>query len=170
MDARLKSVSPNSLEQLMNLDISADLRWEQADLTAMLRHQLDAPLGRGVASLIEADTARIAVLRTSVVPPIASLRGLLEHPTPPEPLLTIVKDFAKQCREHPDRGLPGAIATAIYFAVIARAWVCYGTTISSLDQGLLLDGLRWLDAQDWADATVRQIAKSAILALQAKPG
>jgi hypothetical protein len=166
VDPKLQALSPAELAELLNIDRANEPLWSTSELSEILCHQLDVPLERGMLSLVPTDVAQIASLRQSASPPVTSMRSLLEHPVPPMPLLELVKDFAKECRNHPERGLPIKISTAIYLACIARSITSAADTITSLEPGDLLEGFQWLVAQEWADSCVRIPAQAAAALLQ----
>jgi hypothetical protein len=166
VDPKLQALSPAELAELLDVDRANEPLWSASELSEILCHQLDVPLERGMLSLAPTDVAQVASLRQAASPPVTSMRSLLEHPAPPMVLLELVKDFAKECRNHPDRGLPIKISTAIYLACIARSITSAADAITSLDPGDLLEGFHWLAAQEWADPCVRAPALAAAALLQ----
>ncbi len=166
MDPRLQALPAAELAELLNTDQASEALWSTWELADILRHQLDVPLERGMLSLACTDVSQITALRLTAVPPITTMRSLLEHPSPPLALLEAVKDFAKECRNHPDRGLPAKLSTAIYLACIARSATVSKSVISTLERSDLLDGLHWLQEQPWADPCVRDPASALIQLLQ----
>ena len=124
---------PRRLETLLDLaEPVAD--WSDADLAAMLRHQLSQPLPDA--------------------PVPTSIRALLERPDASVESLQSLKRLAKVRRAKADAAVPQDLWRVIYFASIAAA-LCAGHAISDLTPAELLQGLRWTLARPWLDAAVR---------------
>ncbi len=162
MPANLQSLPPTALAELLSVDQSADQPWSKTEQTQILRHLLSLPVERCTCLSPTTDWQGLAQLRQAAAPPIGSLRQLLDHPTPPQPLLRLVKDFAKFCRDQPDQGIPTEIATALYFVCTAQALLLHHTQITSLDTTNVRQGLQWLAAQTWTDPTWNIYARNAL--------
>jgi hypothetical protein len=93
---------------------------------------------------------------------LKSFSDLFHHPAPLVELLELVKDFAKANLDHPESGLPGEIATALYYTSIAAALVQLDTRISQLPDAELQRGLNWTREQPWLDEKTRELAAKAI--------
>ena len=89
---------------------------------------------------------------------LKSFADLFHHPAPPIELLELVKDFAKANLDHPESGLPGEIAAALYYTSIAAALVRLDARISQLPDADLQRGLRWTMEQAWLDEKTKGIA------------
>jgi hypothetical protein len=131
--------APPQLAELLSLEPAAPENWRPEEFAAILQHQLDGPVEPDPGDATSPDAA-------SAIP----LGELLSADRPPLPLLQRAKRFAKACKNHPDAPLPAEVATAIYFATIAAAWLrCGGARISSLPDEQLSAGFRWAVAQPW---------------------
>ena len=129
---------PRRLESLLDLaEPVAD--WSDADLAAMLHHQLAQPLEPGGLTI----------------------RELFEHPDPPVESLELLKRLAKVRRARNDAAAPQDLWRVIYFASIAAA-IPRGHRISDLSPSDLRQGFQWTLARPWVDATVRRLIDNAV--------
>jgi hypothetical protein len=136
--------------------------WRPEELAAIFRHQMSAPMAVDLGTL---DTRTAACLRT-----VSEAQGLLlksfgdlfQHPAPVLELLEMVKEFAKANVDHPESGLPGEIATALYYTSIAAALVRLDKRISNLSDADLQAGLRGTMAQNWLDEPTRALLAQAV--------
>lgn len=164
----LDKTEPPRLAEMLALD-ARDARhvWRADELSAILRHQLDAPLEFDLGDLSEeyakvAPPAEAGTLHWRV-----TFGELLHHARPPLPLVERAKRFAKACRNHPDGPLPVEVATVLYFALIVVARLrCDGARISALDDAALVDGMQWALAQEWLDERTRALFVGAMEQLQ----
>ena len=125
------------MESLFDLtEPTAD--WAEADLAAMLRHQLAQPLE----------------------PDGPAMRDLLEAPTPSVESLQSLKRLAKIRRAQRDAAVPQDLWRVIYFASIAAA-LRSGSRISDLTPGELRQGFQWTLARPWLDASIRSLLERA---------
>ena len=165
----IDKTEPPRLAEMLSLDPAVSRAWRGDELSAILRHQLDAPLEFDLGDLSE-DYAKLA-------PPDQTAGSLhwrvtfgqlLDHARPPLPLLERAKRFAKACRNHPDGPLPVEVATVLYFACIAVARLrCDGAPrISALDDAALFEGMSWALSQDWLDERTRALFAGAVEHLQ----
>jgi hypothetical protein len=161
----IDKTEPPRLAEMLALDGARPGRvWRADELSAVLRHQLDAPLEFDLGDLSE-EYAQLA-------PPgdagslhwRVSFGELLHHARPPLVLLERAKRFAKACRNHPEGPLPVEVATVLYFAciVVARLRCDGGARISALDDATLVDGMRWALAQEWLDERTRELFAGAV--------
>jgi hypothetical protein len=144
--------------------------WSPAELRAMLRHQLDAPLQLSLGAL-SAEVAHLLNATKPPLDPLMTLGQLLRLPAPPLGLLKLVKSFAKGCRNDPDNPLPTGLVMMLYYVSVTKALVTHQRRISSVGTPALLQGLGWLAAQEWVDADARRLLEEGMTALgtQASP-
>lgn len=150
---------PQSLMQLMDLDLLGTAHWRPEELGAILAHQLGAPLAGDLGCYV-ADLDR-----TLAAAGIRTFGQLLFHPQPPVELLEAVKCFAKASRADPDSPLPDEVATVLYFAAIAAALLRRGQRITQMGDEALRYGLAWVGRQAWLDAQSRALFDEASAAL-----
>jgi hypothetical protein len=93
---------------------------------------------------------------------LRSFDDLFHHPAPPIELLELVKDFAKANLDHPESGLPGEIAAALYYTSIAAALVRLDARISQLPDADLQRGLRSILEQAWLDERTKELLAQAL--------
>jgi len=137
---------PRRLESLLDLaEPMAD--WSDADLAAMLRHQLAQPLPRAAET-------------TAPTAPPTTIRALLEQPHPSIESLRSLKRLAKVRRAQADAAVPEDLWRVIYYASIAAA-VRAGDSISDLSPAELSQGFQWTLARPWLDAAVRPLVEQA---------
>ena len=128
---------PRGLESLLDLaEPVAD--WSDADLAAMLRHQLAQPLEPGAATIGE----------------------LLGQPDPSIDSLQSVKRHAK-VRRSQEAGVPQELWRVIYFASIAAA-IRSGHSISDLSPAEVVQGFNWTLARPWVDESIRGLVTAAL--------
>jgi len=159
----LNTVSAATLAGLFAIEQEAAPLWTPGELSQILHHWLALPVEQWLGLSPKTDLTTISDLRTSVQPPIHSLRSLLEHPAPPINLLRQTKDFAKLCRDQAEHGIPVEVALVIYFACMARALLAHQTTITTMENGPAIAGLQWLESMDFADSSLRTIAHAALV-------
>ena len=101
---------------------------------------------------------------------LKSFGDLFRHPSPPVDLLKLVKDFAKANLDHPASGMPGEIATALYYASIAVALVNLNQRISQLpDADLRRGSLKRVKEQPWLDEQTKELFSAALTKLSSGP-
>jgi hypothetical protein len=93
---------------------------------------------------------------------LKSFGDLFQHPAPVRELLELVKDFAKANVDHPESGLPGEIAAALYYTSIAAALVRLDVRITQLPDAALQTGLRQTLDQGWLDDATRELLNRAL--------
>ncbi len=174
-DSALSASPPHRLEPLLALD-GRTVPWTPGELPDLLRHQLSAPLAgdlpvaapRGVGAA-SGGTGRDEVTSGGTVAGFAARLGradpsfadLLTAPAPPLGLLRLVKEFGKRCDADPDRPLPPEVASVLYFAAIAAAYVRHGARITALGDDALRAGVDWALAQPWLDGRLRPLFAEA---------
>ena len=128
---------PRPLESLFDLaEPVAD--WSDADLAAMLRHQLAQPLEPGQMTIGE----------------------LLAQPDPSIESLQLMKRHAKIRRAQQQAGVPQDLWRVIYFASIAAA-IRAGHRISDLTPPELSQGFRWTLDRPWLDPSTRRCIEAS---------
>jgi hypothetical protein len=135
--------------------------WRPEELAAIFRHQMSAPMLVDLGSFDAATAARLKTLSDGQSLLLKSFADLFHHATPPLELLQLVKNFAKANIDHPESGLPGEVASALYYASIASALVHQDTRISQLPDADLRRGFRWLEEQAWLDEKTKNLLAEA---------
>jgi hypothetical protein len=100
--------------------------------------------------------------------PLETFGDLLQHASPPLPLLRLAKDFAKCADKATIDRLPTEIAAALYFLVIAAAILRHGSLITTLQAIDLEEGLRWTARLPWLDTLIRQLAARALSSIESQ--
>lgn len=140
------NADPRRLALLLGLP--ADHRdWEEDELAALLQLQLSTP--------IPADPARSETLRG------CTFREVLSDPHPALAALEQIKNSAKATRAAPNSPLPEPVVSLIYFASISAAMVRCSKRISSLESGILQEGIRWSLGRRWLDPDLRRVLEEA---------
>ena len=155
-------------EKLANLLDSGRLAadWRPDELGAVFRHQLSAPVEFDLQALPPGHASRLSGLAAADGLVLKSFRDLFGHPHPPMELLRMTKDFARRLRHHPDSPIPDEVASVLYFAAIACAWVRHRQRISGLDDDGLRKGFAWARLLPWMDPELADLfsqAEAAIL-------
>lgn len=160
------------LSRIMNLDETTDDAWAEADLPAMLRHQMSAPLDFDLSSMElsqSEETTREKTLSAAAASRIRSFQDLFEHPAPPLALLNWAKDFFKQqagasARRRPEQ----EVAYLLYLLSILIPRVRLGTRITTLTDADLLKGMKWAASRKWLDPKTKEMCVLAQKTLQAR--
>jgi hypothetical protein len=134
--------------------------WHEADLAAILRHQLDAPL----AELEPASAAGDTVL-AGTTSPVQTVADLLTHDAPAPDLLLRVKDWAKEGMNKSESEhfpVPREVAGVLYFTAIAASLVSTRVRISSLPSSDIAHGASWALGKAWLDGRLHDILREAL--------
>ena len=153
-DARL-------LARLLNMD-GAPIFMVSAELKAVWRHQLAAPVETDVGTVDAGMQPGAAALCKAAVPPVRTFGEVLMHPEPPLELLRTVKTFAKLSRQQARSPIPKEIPTALYYSCIAAALVRCRTRITGMSDAALERGLLWLHALKWLDGDTQRLTTEAL--------
>ena len=135
--------------------------WCPDELAAIFRHQMSAPMLVDLGTFDPRTATRLRTLSEAQGLLLKSFADLFHHPAPLIELLELVKDFAKANLDHPESGLPGEIAAALYYASIAAALVRLDARISQLPDADLQRGLRWTMEQAWLDEKTKELLAKA---------
>lgn len=163
----LDDASRDVLSRLLACDSGTASSWDDADLHAMLCHQLNAD--------VEFDLTHFGgVARETLASSIAAGReqglgtfgDLLMAPNPSLESLEMIRRFAKRFRTGPSGGLPEEIATVLYYAAIAAARARLGVSISKLTDAAMEDGLRWGCQLPWLTESLKQLFLEALEGLR----
>jgi hypothetical protein len=159
------AVNESRAKKLASLMASGGERsrlWRTEELAAIFRHQMSAPMVVDLGIFDERTATRLRTLSEAQGLLLKSFGDLFHHPAPLIELLEMVKDFAKANVDHPESGLPGEIATALYYTSIAAALVRLDTRITQLSDAHLLAGLRGTLEQTWLDEPTRGLLAQAL--------
>jgi hypothetical protein len=135
--------------------------WRPDELAAIFRHQMSAPVLVDLGTFDLRSATRLGTISEAQGLLLRSFSDLFQHPAPPVELLELVKDFAKANLDHPESGLPGEIAAALYYTSIAAALVRLDARISQLPDADLQRGLRWTLEQAWLDEKTKELLAQA---------
>ena len=136
--------------------------WRPDELAAIFRHQMSAPVVVDLGTFDPRTATRLRTLSEAQGLLLRSFDDLFHHPAPPPELLGLVKDFAKANLDHPESGLPGEIAAALYYTSIAAALVHLGARLSQLPDTDLQSGLRATLEQAWLDEKTKELLANAL--------
>ena len=134
--------------------------WRSDELSAVLRHQLAAPLVMDLSTLrgVTAEHVKHLAAGGGADPSIHTFHDLLRHPDPPVELLELTKRFAKLARRtQASIAVPAEVAGVLYFASILVAQTRCGVRISNLSDEQLSEGVQWVLAQVWIDPPTRAL-------------
>src|SRR5687768_12100400 len=136
----LNRSSPGLLARLMELEGEGAAVWGPEDFAAVWRHQMAARLGDELAGGAGGEATFGEVLWAR--PPVVEL-------------LCLIKDYAKAKRGDAAGGMPGEVASVLYYASIVAARVRGGAAITTLDERTLGEGVKWALGQGWVDERTR---------------
>lgn len=157
----LSGVPADSLAQLFDTAGMPSRPWSDADLGAVFRHQMSAPVEFDLNALGPGAGERLSTLAAANHLVLRSFRDLLDHPNPPLELLRMTKDFGRRLRSHPESPVPPEVASVLYFAAIACALARHRQRISRLDDKELSRGFRWSCSLPWVDDGLRTLFDQA---------
>jgi hypothetical protein len=123
------------------------------ELGAILRHQLETPVSHDLEDPAGAPDAGGS-----------TFGELLAATRPPLEVLVRVKSFAKSCKANPNGPLPAEVATALYYAFIAKALVAHDARTTALSDAVLANGMRWTLRQPWIPEPMRALLERALSA------
>lgn len=152
-DSPPRPSDPTALAELFNLSRDdAPLPWNNADLAAMLRHQLHQPLGPSPTGEDDGHATRPHL-------------DLFTQADPPLDRLVQVKNAAKavpKTSKDADNRLPRDVATVVYYAALAAARLHHpGQPITRLDDEAFRVGLDWALQLPWLDPALRPLFSQA---------
>lgn len=162
----LDTTQPERIANLLSISDTPDGSWSEAELGAVFKHQLSAPVECDLSSLSRQAAQNLRKATASQGLLLKSFGDLLGHPNPPIELLQLTKQFAKASRNDQDSSLPPEIATVLYFASIAAALARCGQRITQLEDDAMRDGFIWCRDQAWMDDGTRELFVEGLNALE----
>ncbi len=159
----------NKLASLLSSGGERTRLWRTEELAAIFRHQMSAPMMVDLGVLDAPTAQRLKTLGEAPGLRLKSFGDLFQHPAPALELLEMVKTFARANVDHPESGLPGEIAAALYYASIAAALVRLNARITQLPDAALREGLLRTLEQTWLDEQTRALLAQALAKVSATP-
>ncbi|NCA72218.1 MAG: hypothetical protein EOM91_19520 [Sphingobacteriia bacterium] len=128
---------------------------EDAELGALLAHQMRSGiLAALVEDAYESGQRLRQIEQTLAHHGITTFADLLDHPAPPEPLLSSVRRYTKRLVERVPEGFPPEVAQVIMVLCELRAPSSNAASARSAPPPIHL--ARWCLAQTWLDETTRE--------------
>ena len=144
--------------------------WSPAELAAVWRHQLKAPLLVDLGDVAPDAAMTVAQVTQPQRGSLESFADLVGHPDPPAELLQLAKEFAKSQRAGAaGTAFPAEVATALYYLSIALPLARTGRRITEMDDAKLRQGLEWGLRQPWLDEATRNLYRDALRRLPGAP-
>jgi len=153
---------PERVAGLMDQGSGNPPNWTDAELGAVLRHQLDTPIEAEVVGLGAAAAAKLQAICAGEDQGATTLAGVFNCADPSVAMLQMVKEFAKTLLEHPDTALPREVAGILYWTSIAAGMVLKRSRITRLEDGALEAGLSWAASREWLDGRCRELIETAL--------
>lgn len=144
----LNRADSNQLSKLLRVDPAAEDIWTDPDLAWSLQNLLDGPIPLELVEHDQKSARTIRALITSASPSIDALKSL--------------KVFAKSAVKAHQPNIPTDVATAVYHAAIAAAFLRPGMRLTQLDDDALMRSWRWALGCNWIDAELRQLFTAAM--------
>ena len=163
--AAILSSRAKKLASLMSSGGERTRLWRADELAAIFRHQMSAPMVVDLGAFDTVTAARLRCLSEAQGLLLKSFGDLFHHPAPVVELLELVKSFAKANVDHPESGLPGEVAAALYYTSIAAALVRLDVRITQLPDDELRAGLQRTVEQTWLDDKTRELLAQALARL-----
>lgn len=146
-----------TLSQLLNLDTQESANWTADELSAILAHQLAAPLAVDLKSQAPDIEEQLQQINADQETAIDTFADLLFHTQAPQSLTILVKEFAKQQRDAGN--LSEEIISLLYIGAICASLAHGDRTISSLDNATLLANIEQLLTLPWLEAQLRNLLR-----------
>jgi len=159
---QLEDLSTEELTVLWQAE-SVEFVWDLSDLTALWQQQLDASIIADLSLNVAGDTLQFKSLCSDAVPPIATFRELLNHPSAPPHLLDAVRRWTKIRAAAPEGTGVGPIAGVLYYVTIAVGLRLAYPRPTKLTREALKIGFEWALEQGFLDAQTRNLLESARL-------
>jgi hypothetical protein len=157
---------PSTLLALIELNPDSS-PWQPFELTSLLRHQLKAPLAESLSEVDRSAATMADAGSACTGPPLRTFADLLEHPSPPLPLLIAAKRLAKlRVSAQPESSQSG-IWKLLYYACIAAARVRAGVSISDLPDTEVARAFQLEIDQPVMHSTVLKLLREALSLLAA---
>ena len=156
---------PEGLTRILSIDEDVKELWQAQEIEAMWRHQLAAPIGIDLETVISVTGTE---LRKS--PHFEAFRqktfaDLFRDPSPPLEVLKLTKEFTKQTLRDCEEGQLRELASALYYASYAAALIYHGQCIGSMSENELRPGFNWALRQGWIDEQTKKLISTALLRL-----
>ncbi len=144
-----------TLSQLLDLDTQESASWTADELSAILAHQLAAPLAVDLKSQAPDIEEQLQQINAEQETPIKTFADLLFHTQAPQSLTALVKEFAK--RQSNTGALSEEIISLLYVSAICASLAHGDRSISSLDDATLLANIEQLLTLPWLEAQLRDL-------------
>jgi hypothetical protein len=156
---------PGQLLKLINLGKELPEAWTQRDRSAILRHQLSAPVAFDLKCLVldlTEEQLRDKAFSDAAALGVKTFSELFQNTQPPLTLLKLGKAFFKEKAGPSSDRLPQQeVAYLLYLLSLAVARLRLNSSITSLTVPELLRGLDWAISQDWTDDSTRALFSQA---------
>ncbi len=160
----IETVDRRALAAMIGVEEKRSPEWKDADLAAMLSHQLATPLEHDLAVLGADAGEMLKRILAESNQTLRSFGDVLASERPPLELLTMIKDYVRMgCR---DAQLPHEVSTVLYFASIVAAEACHRTHITQLSMKEVIEGARWALGLRWIGAGLRDQLNKGLLIVQ----
>jgi hypothetical protein len=156
----------SDLSQIMDPEKMTGRIWVDSELGAILRHQLNSPVGFDLGNMGHQTAKDLKRLCEADHLLVESFSTLFRHPNPPVKLLVLTRDFAKLHLLRSESLLPRKIARILYLTSIVVAMVKCGTRITKLDDAHIKEGLGWGLGHTWLDAEIQAIFREGLEVLR----
>ncbi len=157
----LRKVPSQRLARLIEAAETPGGSWNPADLAALLRHQLLAPLQEAFGTHPDQDADVLQVrAREKSVP--ENLHQLFQNPVLSPELLRAAKNRAKADWKDAVGFLPREVSITIYFAAIAAALTRCRARITRQGDDRLRAAFMWMLDQPWIDARTKDLFREGL--------
>jgi hypothetical protein len=145
-----------SLAQKLREDDAMPSIWTPEDLKALFLHQLQTRLkDEALDTNIYQVVARALALDKTI-------QQILLDPHSPATLLMALKNYARWLGRPGASQYPAECASALYYSVIAAAWLHAGERITSLSPDGIREGLTWTIRQAWVPEAMKILLHAAL--------
>ena len=161
LDQQLETAKAASLLTLLKLSGGGEQVFQARELTAILSHELRAPLRSALGDFAPEFVQVVERLPADTQIP-RSLEDLLCQSRPSLELLGLAKRFAKSCCGPAESALPRELGLVLYYLTIAVARIRRGVRLSELSDEALAGGLQWSSEQKWIEEPLRSLVNEAL--------
>lgn len=159
--------NPVILAELLEIGRHREPTWSAEDLEQILEHQLDMELPEKLLPYL-AKNSHANPMGSDIVHS-HTFRQIIFSADASIDVLRSIKEYFKNLRHSTNHSLPTEVSTALYYAILAAAWIHLDTWISSVDPMSAQDGLIWLQQQPWIGGDLHQLYAAALQQIAGKP-
>lgn len=163
-DSKINKAETANLAGLFQLGPADTPLWQDDELEAIFRHQLQTPLDLELREFDPITTNQLMKDSSGCWP--KTFAELFAQSEPRIELLELTKRYAKSCAASKTGNLPPDVAGVLYVCCIAAAMYRRAQRITTWNDEALCDKLRWAGERSWINEPIRTLLFDTLDALQ----